>query len=78
MRFTLALPASEQGKRSRWRALYLVVKAKLEAVSSGIVSMEDEFLAQTVMNDGETVWMAGAMMPMIYFLLLGGWSPWLP
>jgi hypothetical protein len=42
-------------ERRRWRALVFVVKAKLEAVESGIVTFEDEFLAQTVLPDNTTV-----------------------
>jgi hypothetical protein len=38
----------EQDERRRWRALLLVVKAKLEAVDSGISVFEDEFLAHIV------------------------------
>lgn len=45
----------EQATRQIWRALALVVKAKLEAVAAGITTVEDEFLAQTVMADGSTV-----------------------
>lgn len=45
----------EQSTRSRWRALALVIKAKLEAVESGITSFEDEFLAHTLLPSGETV-----------------------
>lgn len=41
--------------RRRWRALALAIKAKLEAVSTGIASFEDEFLAYTVLPDGTTV-----------------------
>lgn len=41
--------------RRRWRALLLVIKAKLEAVQSGIVTFEEEFLAHVVMPDGRTV-----------------------
>lgn len=55
IRFKVAVPDSAQKARSHWRGLLLVVKAKLEAVASGIVSLEDEFLAQTVMGDGITV-----------------------
>lgn len=44
----------EQETRSRWRALVLVVKAKLEAVEAGIAVFEDEFLAYTVLPDGTT------------------------
>jgi len=45
----------EQAVRQRWRALALMVKAKLEAVEAEIVSFEDEFLPHTVMPDGRTV-----------------------
>ena len=40
--------AYEQAVRQRWRALALVIKAKLEAVASGITTIEDEFLAHIV------------------------------
>jgi hypothetical protein len=39
----------------RWRCLALVIKAKLEAVESGITTFEDEFLAHIMMPDGQTV-----------------------
>lgn len=45
----------EQVCRSRWRALNLVVKAKLEAVEAGISTFEDEFLAHTMLPNGATV-----------------------
>lgn len=45
----------EQAKRQRWRALVLVIKAKLEAVECGISEFEEEFLAHIVLPDGETV-----------------------
>jgi len=45
----------EQACRQSWRALALVIKAKLEAVEAGITSFEDEFLAHIVMPDGQTV-----------------------
>src|SRR5512142_1507813 len=38
----------EQAVRQRWRAAVLVVKAKLEAVESGITTFEDEWLAYLV------------------------------
>lgn len=52
--------AWEQACRQRWRALALCIKAKLEAVESGITTFEDEFLAHIVMPNGETIghWMA--------------------
>lgn len=45
----------EQACRQRWRALALVIKAKLEAVSAGISVFEDEFLANIVLPDGQLV-----------------------
>lgn len=47
--------AFEQAVRQRWRALALVIKAKLEAVTAGITTVEQEFLAHIVMPDGRTV-----------------------
>lgn len=47
--------AWEQACRQRWRALALAIKAKLEAVESGIASFEDEFLAYVVLPNGETM-----------------------
>lgn len=41
--------------RRRWRALLLVLKAKLEAVASGIVAFDEEFLAHIVVAGSETV-----------------------
>ena len=55
IRFRVSVPEGPQRARSHWRALLLVIKAKLEAVATGIVTLEDEFLAQTVMGDGTTV-----------------------
>lgn len=45
----------DQEVRRLWRALALVVKAKLEAVTSGITSFEEEFMSHIVMPDGKTV-----------------------
>ena len=47
--------AYEQERRRRWRSLANLVKAKLAAVQDGITEFEDEFLAQTVMPDNQTV-----------------------
>lgn len=47
--------AYDQAVRQRWRALALVIKAKLEAVESGITTFEDEFLAHTMLPGGQTV-----------------------
>lgn len=57
----------EQACRQRWRALLLLVKAKLEAVESGIVTFEEEFLAHVIMPDGRTVYeMARAPIAIAY------------
>lgn len=65
VRFVLPLPVSkdfraqgkyEQAVRSRWRALCLVLKAKLEAITSGITTFDDEFLAHLVIaSNNQTV-----------------------
>jgi hypothetical protein len=47
--------AWEQACRAQWRALALVVKAKLEAVESGISTLEREFLVDLVVPGGGTV-----------------------
>jgi len=44
----VAEKAWEQACRQRWRALALAIKAKLEAVESGIADFEQEFLAYVV------------------------------
>lgn len=44
----------EQACRQRWRALALVVKAKLEAVAAGISEFETEFLGHILLPNGET------------------------
>lgn len=48
--------AYEQAIRQKWRALALVVKAKLEAVESGISEFEQEFGMNIVLPDGRTVY----------------------
>lgn len=65
VRFVLGLPepsayattrAYEQERRRRWRALLLVIKAKLESVASGIEQFEESFLAQIVLPGNTTVY----------------------
>lgn len=46
----------DQAVRQRWRALNLLVKAKLEAVESNISTFEQEFFANTVLPNGQTVY----------------------
>lgn len=59
--------AWEQEVRSRWRALLLTVKAKLEAVEIGITTMENEFLAFIVLANSETLgdWISSNAMRQI-------------
>lgn len=45
----------EQACRARWRAVVLIVKAKLEAVECGISTIDREFLADLVLPDGRSV-----------------------
>lgn len=45
----------EQAVRQRWRALNLVIKAKLEAVEAGISTFDTEFLGHLVLPGGRTV-----------------------
>lgn len=61
LRFDLPLPVGvtshdDQLRRSRWRALLLCIKAKLEAVDSKIETFEEAFLAHVVLQDGGTVY----------------------
>jgi len=44
----------EQACKQRWRALALVIKAKLEAVECGISTIEREFLADVLLPNGMT------------------------
>jgi hypothetical protein len=59
--------AYEQELRSRWRALLLVIKAKLEAVECGISTLSHEFLAFVVLPNDTTLgdWFIGEMLPQI-------------
>jgi hypothetical protein len=50
-----AVPVYDRAVRQKWRALALVIKAKLEAVESGVTVFEKEFLAHFILPDGRTV-----------------------
>ena len=75
MKFNLPLPVRPQGSkavavkkweqtcRSKWRALGLCIKAKLEAVESGITTLEYEFMAHIVLPDGRTL--GEAVLPQV-------------
>lgn len=53
----------EQSERTLWRALLLVIKAKLEAVENKISTFEEEFMAQIVLPNDRTV--GDVVTPMI-------------
>lgn len=55
--------AYEQAIRQRWRALALVIKAKLESVETGVATFEEEFMANIVLPSGQT--MAEYALPQI-------------
>lgn len=59
--------AHDQEVRRRWRALALVVKAKLEAVESKISTLEQEFLSFIVMPNNQSIgeWLADNAMRQI-------------
>lgn len=57
----------DQEERTRWRALLLVIRAKLEAVESNIATFEDEFLSHVVLPNQQTVAQyIGPMVERIY------------
>lgn len=63
VRFDIPAPSAKEypeGKweaenRRRWRALLLILKAKLELVASGDTDFEAEFLANLVLANGSTL-----------------------
>lgn len=65
--------AWQQACRQRWRALKLVIQAKLEAVECGISVFEDEFMANIVLPGGQTV--GDFMKPQIEQAYLNGSIP---
>ncbi len=70
---TEARGAYEQAGRQRWRALALVIKAKLEAVESGVETFEDAFLSHIVLPGGGTIgrW----LKPQLQEAYVGGKMP---
>lgn len=82
VRFTTALPDPKKfgkserlgrAERQRWRALLLVIKAKLESVESSIETFEQAFLAQIVMPNDATV---GELLdPIVAFAYKSGRMP---
>jgi hypothetical protein len=82
LKFTVPMPTvsrrdSEQKVkaeiRRRWRALLLVLKAKLEAVRSGVVEFDVEFLPFIVVRGNETI--GEQIVPQLAETLAGGKLP---
>lgn len=65
--------AWEQACRQRWRALLLVIKAKLEGIADGILIFDNEFMADIVLPGGSTV--GDFMRPQIERAYLSGEVP---
>lgn len=63
---TLRVDLEEQEERRCWRALLLLVKAKLEAIAGDITTMEREFMPDLLLSDGRRLeqWAAPALAEM--------------
>lgn len=82
VRFVITLPDEkklgtgkrfEQAERQKWRALLLVIKAKLESVENNIETFEQAFLANVVMPNDRTV--AEILTPIIALAYKDGKLP---
>lgn len=82
LRFLVPMPAPSRSMseskvaaetKRRWRALLLVLKAKLEAVASRIVTFDTEFLAHIVVDGSTTV--GDRIVPSLTQSLEGGKLP---
>ena len=82
VRFVLNLPDRrkfyedrkyEQAERTFWRAFLLVIKAKLEAVENNIATFEQEFMANIVMPNDQTI--EQILTPLIADAYRGGVMP---
>lgn len=74
---TAAQNMFDQDIRQRWRALFIVVKAKLESVESEIETFEEAFLSHLVIPSGENAGMTvgEAMLPNLRRAIEGGEPP---
>ncbi len=73
---TQAQSALEQEIRRRWRALALTIKAKLEAVESGIETLDQAFMPYLLLPDGQTL--SEYLKPELDMALATGNIPLLP
>lgn len=65
--------AQEQAIKQRWRALLLAIRAKLEAVETGISTLEKEFMPFVVMPDGRVL--ADHILPQLQKAVATGKMP---
>lgn len=84
LKFLLPLPVTkradqerknQQETRRRWRALKIVLVAKLEAVDSGIIEFEREFLAHIVTNGGSNATVGDQVLATLPQLVSSGKLP---
>lgn len=78
VKIMLVLPKGDSDKdqkeiRRLWRSLGMIIKAKLEAVASGVSVFDDEFMPYIVLPSGETV--GQFMRPQIDQAYLTGTMP---
>ena len=82
LKFELPAPTSKEYRtvekwqaeeRRRWRSLLLILKAKLEIVASGDASLDQEFLAYTMLPGGDTF--GAKVLPEIQRIIDGGDMP---
>lgn len=69
----VALSKHAEMQRQKWRALLLIIKAKLEAVENNISTFDQEFLEWILLPDGRTV--ADVIIPQIEIAYREGTMP---
>ena len=56
IRISVLVPDGAQLARQKWRALLLVLKARLESVDAKIATFEQAFAGDIILPSGKTVW----------------------
>jgi hypothetical protein len=78
VRFEMPIDPDPKKERQKWRALALVIKAKLEAAASGILTFEESFYAHIVMPNGRTLYETTREQVALEYERSGGNVPLLP
>lgn len=75
LRFVVPIPegTKDQVRNARWRLMWLVVKSKLEAIAVGLTTVDEAFLAETILPDRRSV--AEVMLPQIEAAYTSGKMP---